>query len=549
MRAEARQQDKRRTDLRPGGSKPAAQLTADRPQAGAPETLQELSNSSPRAAQLRSYAAMANHATVQRQADAPACAPCANKTGMPDQLKAGVESLSGMSLDNVRVHYNSAQPAQLNALAYAQGRDIHLAPGQERHLPHEAWHIVQQAQGRVRPTMQLKHGVPVNDDAGLEHEADVMGARAVLGGDFMPQDRVPIPAAGVVAQRVIASANGDGAEQVKERLAAKEVPGHVVDNYQALLTTHTEDEVVLAHAGPAIKKPMQSSFPKLIRTADDTTSAESSLIFRGMSVNNVKNLKHSVLEQDQDSAIFSAQMPQGDATPIDHIVDDFDDSPFLSFESGSYNISAGKYAPKPTHADTRKPRGVSNTAAGFLKQKPSYTGETRKAYPDAKRIGYFGGINPAYGQILDVSTVELATQHLVDEEHQERQDNARRIAVNDREVLVTPGVQGIPGSRLPFVGKVQAVTKDYYNKKKTRQTATKALGFFKPANTVAAKTDYFKVQIAEKYNRDKVHAFSIPEHERKREDDDSSDISDVESIDLDLSAGDFSSNEEDVQQD
>ncbi len=101
-----------------------------------------------------------------------------NKTGLPDNLKAGVESLSGMSLDHVKVHYNSARPAQLNALAYAQGSDIHVAPGQEQHLPHEAWHIVQQAQGRVRPTMQMKDGVPVNDDAGLEREADVMGAKA-----------------------------------------------------------------------------------------------------------------------------------------------------------------------------------------------------------------------------------------------------------------------------------------------------------------------------------------------------------------------------------
>ena len=84
-------------------------------------------------------------------------------------------------MDGVNVDYNSPQPAQLNALAYAQGRDIHVAPGQERHLPHEAWHVVQQAQGRVKPTMQLKDGVPVNDDEGLEHEADVMGAKAAAG--------------------------------------------------------------------------------------------------------------------------------------------------------------------------------------------------------------------------------------------------------------------------------------------------------------------------------------------------------------------------------
>jgi hypothetical protein len=102
-----------------------------------------------------------------------------NKTGMPDGLKSGVEQLSGMDMSDVRVHRGSAQPAQLNALAYAQGTDIHLAPGQDKHLPHEAWHVVQQAQGRVKPTMQMKAGVAVNDDASLEQEADVMGAKAL----------------------------------------------------------------------------------------------------------------------------------------------------------------------------------------------------------------------------------------------------------------------------------------------------------------------------------------------------------------------------------
>jgi hypothetical protein len=77
-------------------------------------------------------------------------------------------------MDDVRVHYNSPKPAQLQALAYTQGTDIHVAPGQEKHLPHEAWHVVQQKQGRVQPTVPLQ-GVNVNDDAGLEKEADVMG--------------------------------------------------------------------------------------------------------------------------------------------------------------------------------------------------------------------------------------------------------------------------------------------------------------------------------------------------------------------------------------
>lgn len=100
-----------------------------------------------------------------------------NETGMPDNLKAGIEDLSGFSMDDVRVHYNSDKPATVQALAYTQGTDIHVAPGQEQHLPHEAWHVAQQMAGRVEPTTEVG-GMPVNDNAALEHEADVMGAKA-----------------------------------------------------------------------------------------------------------------------------------------------------------------------------------------------------------------------------------------------------------------------------------------------------------------------------------------------------------------------------------
>ncbi len=102
----------------------------------------------------------------------------AGRTGLPAGLRAGVERLSGQSLGHVRVHRNSAKPAQLGAHAFAQGGDIHLAPGQERFLPHEAWHAAQQAQGRVRPTARAGD-IAVNDDPALEREADRMGAAAL----------------------------------------------------------------------------------------------------------------------------------------------------------------------------------------------------------------------------------------------------------------------------------------------------------------------------------------------------------------------------------
>jgi hypothetical protein len=101
-----------------------------------------------------------------------------NHTGMPDHLKSGLENLSGMDMSDVKVHYNSDKPAQMQALAYAQGNDIHISPGQEQHLPHEGWHVVQQRQGRVQETMRA-NGNPINEDEGLEREADQMGLKAL----------------------------------------------------------------------------------------------------------------------------------------------------------------------------------------------------------------------------------------------------------------------------------------------------------------------------------------------------------------------------------
>lgn len=145
-----------------------------RPQALVQRQNIDMANASVRLDEQRMLAS-----AIQRKTDGAAAL---NRTGLPDQLKAGIEALSGISLDDVKVHYNSPQPAQLNAHAYAQASNIHIAPGQEKHLAHEAWHVVQQAQGRVRPTMQMRGAVHVNDDDGLEREADLMGAKALGAG-------------------------------------------------------------------------------------------------------------------------------------------------------------------------------------------------------------------------------------------------------------------------------------------------------------------------------------------------------------------------------
>lgn len=164
-------------------------------------------------------------------ADAPVEPPPAdglNGNGMPTQLKTGIESMSGVDMSDVKVHYNSDKPAQLQAHAYAQGSDIHVAKGQEKHVAHEAWHVVQQKQGRVQPTTQLK-GMGVNTEKSLETEADVMGAKAMetgkgLGNTATPTQLKAVEGAGVAQLKPTLT---DSWEDLQDK---SKVEGHVVGN-------------------------------------------------------------------------------------------------------------------------------------------------------------------------------------------------------------------------------------------------------------------------------------------------------------------------------
>ena len=154
----------------------SSQLAINHPEGNQIQNLQTKANKSEMVSEFNQLQSMADHYNYTKEP----LQRKENRTGLPDNLKSGVENLSGVSLEDVKVHSNSDKPAKLNAHAFAQGTDIHLGPGQEKHLAHEAWHVVQQKQGRVRPTKQMKGRVNVNDDADLEKEADIMGKKALL---------------------------------------------------------------------------------------------------------------------------------------------------------------------------------------------------------------------------------------------------------------------------------------------------------------------------------------------------------------------------------
>jgi hypothetical protein len=111
----------------------------------------------------------------------------AKANGLPESLKTGIENLSGIAMDDVKVHYNSEKPLQMQALSYTQGSEIYVGSGREHCLPHEAWHVVQQKQGRVEATKHIE-GIGVNDSAVLETEADLMGQKALTGDTALSKE-------------------------------------------------------------------------------------------------------------------------------------------------------------------------------------------------------------------------------------------------------------------------------------------------------------------------------------------------------------------------
>lgn len=113
-----------------------------------------------------------------------------NRTGIPDSMLLRAETLSGLSLRDVRTHYNSGIPAGLGALAVAQNPHIYLGPSQEGHLGHELGHIIQQKRGVVRPQFRMG-GRQINASPYLERDAESWGGR--LGAVSVPVQLMAAP--------------------------------------------------------------------------------------------------------------------------------------------------------------------------------------------------------------------------------------------------------------------------------------------------------------------------------------------------------------------
>jgi len=130
---------------------------------------------------------------------------------LPEVVRRKMERVFGADFSAVRIH-EGPQAVALGALAYARGTDIYFAPGQydpesrrgQELLGHELAHVVQQAQGRVKPTTQAQ-GVGINESSVLESEADELGAKAAAGPAHESEQGTPGTTAAIADVAVAAA--------------------------------------------------------------------------------------------------------------------------------------------------------------------------------------------------------------------------------------------------------------------------------------------------------------------------------------------------------
>ena len=106
-------------------------------------------------------------------------------TKLPEDVKKKMEASFQADFSEVNIYPESQSAKDVGALAYTQGENVHFSPGQfkpdtnsgQELIGHEITHVVQQRQGRVQPTSEVA-GMPLNDNNGLESEADSLGKKA-----------------------------------------------------------------------------------------------------------------------------------------------------------------------------------------------------------------------------------------------------------------------------------------------------------------------------------------------------------------------------------
>jgi hypothetical protein len=224
---------------------------------------------------------------------------------LPGDLQASMGRSFDADFSAVRIH-QGGEAARLGALAYTQGTDIHFSPGQyapdtaggRQLIGHELAHVVQQANGSVTPTLQMKSaGLALNDDRGLEQEADRAGARAARGEP-----------SGMSAGGRTLTAGGSAPVQMNV--------GETLLGIAASVLDHTVDSAAAAAAALAAYFNISTTTVYLVAAAGLAITAAIALLQR---------YQRREVPEDPDHAVLSIHVPLitgliAAATPVPNLV-------------------------------------------------------------------------------------------------------------------------------------------------------------------------------------------------------------------------------------
>ncbi len=107
---------------------------------------------------------------------------------LPEDFQTKMESSFGEDFSNVKINKDSKDANELDALAFTQGNNIHFKNGEfdssskngQELIAHELSHVVQQRHRDIGTTHK-ENNYDVNDNEGLEKEADINAKKAVNG--------------------------------------------------------------------------------------------------------------------------------------------------------------------------------------------------------------------------------------------------------------------------------------------------------------------------------------------------------------------------------
>jgi hypothetical protein len=201
---------------------------------------------------------------------------------LPIQTQHRMERLFGRDLSTLRV-FQDDRAAAVGANAFAQGTELHFAPGQyqpgtgtgDRLIGHEIAHVAQQQQGRVATPTGAS---AVVDHPGLEAEADQLGDRAAAGevvdgsGDVVPALATSDRDHDHAAQR---QPSGDGGPVPEPGPIGAQPLQDVIDAFeQAAAAAHPKAAAIRQPAVAALWASCQTDIPK---QADLHTYAQSTV--------------------------------------------------------------------------------------------------------------------------------------------------------------------------------------------------------------------------------------------------------------------------------